>query len=363
MIPWAKPIYWGNEEKYVSDAVKSTWISGGEYVKRLEETFSKLNGSKFAVSTSNGTTSLTLALLSLGISKDDEVIIPGFCFVAAGNTVIGVGAKPVHADIDAETWNISPEEIKKKITPKTKAILVVHNYGNVCDMSPILEIAKQHNLPIIEDAAEAAFSKYNGKYAGTLGDIGSFSFQATKTITTGEGGCLLTNSPELADKMRKIQSHGMKIRGSYWHDVVGYNFRLTNLQAALGVAQLENLPIILENKKRIYNSYKEKLSNVPGITFQKITLNSEPVIWTTAIKISPEKFGRTRNQIIEILKEKGIETRPGFYPFHALPIYQAEFCPVAEEVSKNIIALPLSADLKEEEIDFICNSIKELIID
>lgn len=361
MIPWAKPVYWGNEIAYVKDAVNSTWISGGRYIESLESQFSQIHKTNFAISTSNGTTALTLALLGLGISEGDEVIIPGFCFVAAGNTVLQLKAKPVHADIDPETWNISPEKIREKITPNTKAIMVVHNYGNISDMEEIAKIAKENNLHLIEDVAEAPFSKYNGKYAGTFGDIGCFSFQATKIITTGEGGCIITNSPELDKKMRKIRNHGFVERGRYWHDTIGYNFRLTNLQAAMGVAQLEKIDEIIKNKKRVFNSYKQKLYGLQGITFQKIQENADPVIWAVALKIDCKKFNLSRDELIEKLKEKGIETRPGFSPFHAMPIYQAEHCPIAEEVSKKIIIPPISADLKEEEIEYICNSIKELV--
>ncbi len=360
-IPWAKPSLWGNEKDYVLDAVSSTWISGGQYVDKLETEFARINGSKYAVTTSNGTTALSLALISLGIKAGDEVIVPGFCFVAAGNTVIQLGAKAIYADVDGETWNINPVEIEKKITNKTKAILVVHNYGNICDMEPIVKIAKKNNIYLIEDVAEAPFTKYKGKSAGTFGDLGCFSFQATKTITTGEGGAVITDNPELEKKMRKIRSHGLSARGRYWHDEIGYNFRLTNVQAAIGVAQLEKLDIILKNKKRIYDLYKKNLSGIDGIAFQKITHGSEPIIWAVAVKINQEKFRVSRDEMIDKLLEKNIETRPGFYPFHAMPLYNTDVLPMADEISKNIISLPSFAALKDEEIEYICNSLKSMI--
>lgn len=361
MIPWAKPIFWGKEKEYVNDALSSTWISGGPYVAKLESEFAKAIGSKSALVTANGTAALALALLGIGIKPNDEIIIPGFCFVAVGNMVLQAGAKPVYVDVDKDTWNISAEKIAEKITSKTKAILIVHNYGNPCDMDEIAKIAKENKIYLIEDAAEAHFSKYKGKCVGTIGDIGCFSFHATKMIATGEGGAVVTNNPELDKKMSSIRSHGMSSRGMYWHDEIGNNFRLANVLAAIGVAQLENIDKILENKKRVYNSYREKLGKIEGIEFQKFQENSEPVIWAVALKINPEKFKLGRNEIIEEMKKRGIETRPGFYPFHAMPIYNSDILPVADEISKRIISLPSYSTLKEEEIEYISNSLKNLM--
>ncbi len=359
MIPFAKPSLFGNEERYLVDAIKSTWISGGKYVDKFEQDFSKIIGSKYAITTSNGTTALNLALLGLGIGAGDEVIVPDFTFVAPANTILQVGAKPIYVDVDKDTWCINPEEIKKAITSKTKAIIVVHIYGNVCDMEKIMQIAEQNNLQVIEDTAEAVFSKYNGKYAGTFGHVGCFSFQATKTIIMGEGGAVVTNNSTLAEKMRKIHSHGMT-KKRYWHDVIGYNYRLTNLQASLGCAQLEESQTILENKKRIYSSYLEKLK-IDGITFQKIQEQVEPIIWAVAIKINPEKFKGNRDFIIEKMCQKGIELRPGFYPFSVMPFYNAPPCQIAESISKNILALPSFPSLTQGEIDYICDELKNLL--
>ena len=361
MIQWAKPVFWGKEKEYVNDALSSTWISGGPYVAKLESEFAKAIGSKNAIVVNNGTSALMLALLGINIKQGDEVIIPGFCFVAVGNMVLQAGAKPIYVDVDRDTWNIDAGKIKEKITDKTKAILVVHNYGNPCDMDEIIKIAKEKGICLIEDAAEAHFSKYKGKCVGTIGDIGCFSFHATKMIATGEGGAVVTNNLEIDKKMRAIRSHGMSSRGFYWHDEIGNNFRLANVLAAIGVAQLENIDKILENKKRVYNSYKEKLEKIEGIEFQKFQENSEPIIWAVALKINPEKFRMGRNEIIEEMKKKGIETRPGFYPFHAMPIYNSPILPIADEISKKIISLPSFPTLTEEEIVHICDSLKSLI--
>lgn len=361
MIPWFKPYLFGNEKELVNMALESTWISGGPFVDKLESEICRLLGAKYTITTSNGTTALNLALLGLGIGPGDEVIVPDFTFVAPGNTVLQVGAKPIFVDVDKDTWCISPEAIKKAITPKTKAIIVVHIYGNICNMDEILKIAKENNnLYIIEDVAEALFSKYKGKYAGIIGDIGCLSFQATKTITTGEGGAVVTNNISFAQKMRKIRNHGMTEK-RYWHDLVGYNYRLTNLQAALGCAQLDKLDIILNNKKRIHNFYLNSLENIEGIEFQKISDDVQPIMWAIGIKINPNKFIGDRDFLMKELLEKGIETRPGFYPFSVLPIYSSEKCPIAEEISNNIIVLPSYPSLKEEEMRYVCEQLKSLL--
>lgn len=360
MIPWAKPNFIGNEKKFVIDALKSTWVSGGPYVNKFESEFSKKIKSKYIITTSNGTTSLNLALLGLKIGRDDEVIVPDFTFVAPGNVVLQVGATPVFADVDKNTWCIDPQSIENSITPNTKAIIAVHVYGNVCDMDKIMKIAKERNLYVIEDAAESAFSKYKEKYAGTFGEVGCFSFQATKTITMGEGGAVSTTNKNLFKIMKKIRNHGMTSK-RYWHDIIGYNYRLTNLQAAIGCAQLQNLETILKNKKRILNSYLNKLKNVRGISFQFIPKDVKPILWAVAIKIDSEKLKINRDYLMKELLKKGIETRPGFYPFSVMPFYNAPKCPIAETISKNIIVLPSFPSLKDNEIKYISESIKELV--
>ena len=251
IIPWAKPKLWGNEQKYISDALESTWISGGPYVERFERIFAQYSSTPFALATSNGTTALHLAYLALGLGPGDEIIVPGFAFMAAANMALNIGAQPVFADVDADTWCVTAESIEKCITAKTKVIVPIHTYGNVCDMDSILEMGKIFGLPVIEDTAEAFSSRYKGKLAGTMGDLGTYSFQATKTITTGEGGMVTTQNQELNNNMILHRSHGMLRKTFYWHEVPGQNFRLTNLQAAMGVAQFENLDKIIAERKRV----------------------------------------------------------------------------------------------------------------
>lgn len=359
-IPWAKPTFYGKETMYLADALESTWISGGRYINKFEEEFTQYNGSKCGITTSNGTTALQLALLGLGVGAGDEVIVPGFTFVAASNMVIEMGATPVYADIDALTWCIDPNSVENCISSKTKAIIPVHVYGNICDMDVLINLAEEHRLLIIEDAAEAAFSKYKGKYAGTFGDIGCFSFQATKTITMGEGGFVITPHEELYERMCIIRNHGMRKDKRYWHDVVGYNFRLTNLQAAVGCGQLENLDTIISQRQRVYRSYYKHLLNEVGITLQYFKPEVEPVVWTIAIKIDPNMFKGDRDFLIKSMLEVGIETRPGFYPFSVMPLYNAPSLPISEDVGAHVISLPFFPSLTEEEIIFVCDYLKKL---
>jgi len=361
MIPWGKPCLGAKERDYLLRALDSTWISGGEFVDKFEADFAQMIGTKYAITASSGTSALHLALLAAGIGSGDEVIVPGFTFVAPANMAIQVGAKPVYVDIDPRTWCIDVNEVRKSITDKTKAIIPVHVYGNVCDMAALMKIAKDNGVYLIEDVAEAAFSKYRGKYAGGFGDVGCFSFQATKTITMGEGGAVLTNRAKLNERVRIMRSHGMREDKRYWHDMLGYNYRLTNLQAALGCAQLENLDNIVKEKARIYNRYLKNLSNLPGVDFQYISRDVEPVIWAVALKINPYYFKGDRDYLIVELLRRNIETRPGFYPFSVMPIYNAKPLPVAESISRNVISLPSYLALSDEQIDYICKQLKSLM--
>jgi perosamine synthetase len=266
-IPWAKPDYWGDEIKYVNDALESTWISGGPYVDALEAGFRKALGMKHVLAVSNGTTALHLAYLGLDIKPQDEIIVPGFGFLAAANIAALMGARPVFAEVDQDTWCMDAKDMERKMTDRTKAIVPVHTYGNVCDMESIMKIADERNVPVLEDCAESLFSRYRGKTSGLFGKVNTFSFQATKTITTGEGGLVVTNDDDMAEKMMLFRSHGMnRQKVIYWHEVPGHNFRLTNLQAALGVAQLEKVEKIIEARKRVYETYHKLLNGIAGIT-------------------------------------------------------------------------------------------------
>lgn len=357
-IPWAQPKLFGNEESMVIDALRSAWISGGPYVQRLERAAAERMQVAEAVAVANGTVALELALRGLGIGPGDEVIVPGFTFVAAANMILSVGATPLYADIDARSWLLDPDEIHRLATPRTKAVLPVHLYGNVADMDAITSHAKAHNLVVLEDAAEAAFSRFDGKCAGTMGSVGTFSFHATKTITTGEGGLVVTNDHGLAQRMRVIRDHGMRQDKRYWHDVVGYNFRLTNLQAAIGCAQLDHLDEIRADRRRIHVLYRDALQSCSGVRLQHFADHVDPVLWVIAVLIEDADLSRQRSRrdrIMAAMLEDGIETRPGFYALSLMPPYDAPQLPHALAASAGVISLPTFLDLTGEQIGYICD--------
>lgn len=358
-IPWGKPYFWENERKYLIDAYDSTWISGGYYVEELEKRFARLHGYKYGLVVANGTCSIFLSLKALDIGPGDEVLLPGFAFIAALNMVLEVGATPILCDIDPQTMLIDPVDVKLKITNKTKAILPVHTYGNVCDMSELRKIADDHNLYILEDVAEAIFSKYKNRYAGTYSEISSYSFQTTKTITTGEGGMVLTNSSELYEKMRKLRSHGMGTK-KYWHEGVAYNFRLTNLQAAIGLAQFENLDKIVAERDRLFKLYRLKSSTFDSFTLQLYKPEVSPVVWAFPIVLK-NSSKINRDELMILLEEKGIEVRPGFYTAHQLPAYGGPLLQNSEFISKNTISLPFYVGITDHEVDYIFETLKSLL--
>ncbi|MDB4964866.1 MAG: arnB [Myxococcales bacterium] len=361
-IPWAKPMFTDRERRHVIEALESTWISGGPYVDRLEREFTAHHGAPYGIAVSNGTTALQVALLALGVGPGDEVIVPGYCFVAPGNMVIACGAQPVFVDIEADTWSVDVDAVATAITPRTRAIIAVHNYGNVCDLTALRHVCDRAGVALVEDVAESAFSKRDGQFAGTVGDLGCFSFQATKTITTGEGGFVLTPRQDLYDKMRTIRDHGMRRGKRYWHDEVGFNFRLTNLQAALGCAQLEVLDQIIAERGRVWRGYQSQLGGVAGVALQHFQPGVEPVMWAVALRLDERQFG-ARDGVIDKLAAAGIETRPGFYPFHVMPLYQrygARPLAVAEEVGARVISVPTFPALTDEEIADVCTHLREL---
>jgi perosamine synthetase len=318
----------------------STWISSsGEYIERFEKEFSKYSDCKFGSAVSNGTVALHLALVTLGIGKGDEVIVPDLTYAATINTVLHANATPVIVDVEDNSWCINPKEIENAITPKTKAIIPVHIYGQVCDMKGIIKIAKKHNLKVIEDCAEAHGAMYEGQKVGSFGDIGCFSFFGNKVITTGEGGMCVTNNQELDDKMRVLRDHGMSKTKRYWHDVVGYNYRMTNLQAAIGLAQLERIEEIHKNRREYENNYKNLLSSNKFL-FQNDIKNRTRITWLVSVLLAEDV---DRDDFIQKLKDKGIDARTFFYPLSDMEIYN-DFCknetPIAHKLSRIGLNLP-----------------------
>ena len=362
MIPIAEPFLDDNELDNVIDCIKSTWISSkGEYIAKFEQKFSKYCGCKYGISCSNGTTSLHLALAALGIGKGDEVIVPTLTFIATANAVSYTGAKPVFVDSEIKTWNIDTDKIKEKITSKTKTIIPVHLYGHPCDMDPILEIADKYDLHIIEDAAEAHGAEYKSKKTGSLGDVGSFSFYGNKIITTGEGGMLVTNNEEFAEKASMLRDHGMSKEKKYWHENIGFNYRMTNIQAAIGLAQLDKIDKIIDIKRKNAKLYTSLLKDIDGVTLPQEAKWTKNVYWMYSIIINEDL--NKRNKLISWLETNQIDSRQFFHPIHIMPPYKCnERFPIAEKLSKNGINLPSSPTLKKTEIKVIVEKIREFMI-
>lgn len=359
-IPIASPQLSGNEFKYLVDAFLSTWISSsGEYINKFEKEFSQYCGTQYGVATSNGTTALHLALVALEVGPGDEVIVPDITFAATINAVLYTGATPVIVDIEEDSWCISPIEIEKAITTKTKAIIPVHIYGQPCDMGKIMEIAKRHNLYVVEDCAEAHGAEYAGQKVGSIGHIGCFSFFGNKVITTGEGGMCLTNDQELEKKMRLYKDHGMSKTRKYYHEVIGYNYRMTNLQAAIGVAQLERIDEIHNWRQKLENYYYDKLSLLDDVVLQKRDLaQRKKIVWLVSILVDENK----KEKIAEGLKNLGVDVRYFFVPLSEMEIYkQYTFSnDVSKKVSRCGINLPTTFDISLEIVDKIVNVIKKL---
>lgn len=366
MIPVSEPWLGDKELEYVTDCINSGWISSiGKYVEMFEEKFSQYCDMRYGVSTSNGTTALHLALTALGIGKGDEVLVPDLTFIATANAVTYCNAKPVFVDSHPDYWCINPEKIEEKITKNTKAIIPVHLYGHPCDMDPIMDLARDHDMYIIEDVAEAHGAKYKGRVLGSFGDISCFSFYGNKIITTGEGGMCLMNDEELMERSKLLRDHAMSREKRYWHDLIGFNYRLTNIQAAIGIAQLEKIDKIIEIKRKNAQYYAEglrELDNRGLITLHPQMPWAKNVYWMYSI-IFKRLNGLSRDKLICRLKDEGIDTRPFFYPMHVLPPYVSNIkFPIAQSLSEHGINLPSSAKLTKETIDHISHSILELLI-
>ncbi|GAA0078697.1 LegC family aminotransferase [Clostridium sp. CTA-5] len=363
MIPLCIPEIKGNEWKYIKDCLDTNWVSSvGSYVNKFEEDFAKYVHANKAIVTMNGTAALELALRSLDIGEGDEVIVSSLTFISPVNTIRYVGAKPVFVDVCRDTWVMDADKIEAMITSKTKAILPVHIYGNLADMDKIMEIAKKYNLYVIEDATESLGSLYKGKSAGVLGDIGCFSFNGNKLITTGAGGMLVTNNTKLAERAKYLSTQTKTVldNGAFYHEEIGYNFRMPNLLAAMGCAQLENIDEYVEIKRKNAKLYNESLKGVKGISLPVEKQNVKNVNWLYSILIE-NSYPLKRDELIYKLKENNIEARPFFMPVHQMPIYTESAygdMSITEELFLRGINLPSSISLSEEEIKFICEIIK-----
>ena len=355
MIPVYRPHIGESEKRYVNEAMESTWISSrGPFLDRFETGFAEYTGAAHGIATNNGTTSIHLAMAALGIGPGDEVIVPTLTYVASVNAITYTGATPVFVDSEPEYWNLDPQLIEGLITERTKAIEVVHLYGHPADMDPILEVARRRGLAVIEDAAEAHGAEYKGRKVGSIGDAGSFSFFGNKVITTGEGGMVVTDDEELAATCRHLRGQGVSMTRTYWHDVVGYNYRMTNVAAAIGVAQLERIDSTIARKREVARLYTERLEGIPGVTLQRQAEWAAAVWWMVSVLVDPT----VRDELMQFLKDNGVETRPFFFPAHELPMYQREVTyPVAERLGASGINLPSFPDITTDEIDTVCGLI------
>lgn len=360
-IPVAEPKLGEKELEYVTDCINSNWVSSiGNYIIMFEEGFAKLCGSEYAIAVSNGTAALHLALAALGVGPGDEVIIPDLTFIATASAVTYTGAKPILVDSDHKTWNINPERIEEEITSRTRAIIPVHLYGHPCDMDPIMEIAKRHNLKVVEDAAEAHGAEYKRRKTGSMGHVGCFSFYGNKIITTGEGGMCVTSDETLAERIRFLKDHAMSKTKRYWHPEIGYNYRMTNLQAAIGLAQLERIEEFIETKRENARYYSSLLNGAKGVILPPEEEYVKNVYWMYSILIQDE-CGIDRDTLMNSLRENNIDSRPFFYPLHKMPFFGgSRDYPIAEDLSNRGINLPSSVNLRKDQIERIVDTIKAI---
>ncbi|MFW6126038.1 MAG: DegT/DnrJ/EryC1/StrS family aminotransferase [Chloroflexota bacterium] len=364
-IPVAAPVLNGNEKAYVLDCLDSSWISSsGRYVERFERAFADFCSAKHAASCCNGTVALHLALMALGVKQGDEVIVPTLTFVATANAVAYCGARPLFVDSEPDTWNMDPALIEQRITPRTKGIIVVHLYGHPVDLDAVLSVARRHGLFVIEDAAEAHGAKYKGRAIGSVGDVATFSFYGNKIITTGEGGMVVTNDGMLMTKVRRLKGQGMDPNRRYWFPTIGYNYRMTNVAAAIGLAQLERVEWHTERRREVAGWYHACLADTTSLVLPIEKEWARNVYWMFTVVLD-DSVTKSRDQVAKDLLAEGIETRPVFYPVHSLPPYRrlsrGQSFPVADRIAARGINLPTWAGLTREDVEFISQALKRTI--
>jgi len=361
VIPVCEPTLGGNEAKYVQDCIEGNWISSaGKYIPRFEEAFAQACDARYGVACANGTVALHLALATLGIGPGDEVILPTFTMIATINAITYTGATPVLVDAEPATWNMDMNQVADKITSRTRAVMPVHTYGHPVDMDPLSEMAERHGFYVVEDAAEAHGAEYKGRKAGSLGHAGSFSFYANKIITTGEGGMITTDDAELARLARVLRDHAFSEERHFWHKYLGFNYRMTNMQAAVGLAQTEQMESFVEARRTNAARYTAALSQIPGIVTPPEAEWVKNVFWMYSVLVEDE-FGMTRDGLRAYLADHGIETRTFFIPMHLQPIYYQAYkgqrYPVAEMLCQRGFYLPSASSLTAHEIDYITDMV------
>ena len=359
-IPLYRPFLAGREKEYVNRCLDSTWISSkGEFIGRFEAAFAAYVGAGHAASVCNGTAAVHAALKALGLGPGDEVIVPTLTYIASVNPIRLAGATPVFADSIEETWQLDPEDVRRRLTPRTKAVLAVHLYGRPCDMDALGVLCREKNLLLVEDCAEAFGARWRGRHVGTFGDAATFSFFGNKTLTTGEGGMVVSRTREIHERVIRLKTQGVSPSREYWHEVEGYNYRMTNLCAALGLAQLEQADEILRLKRRVAGWYAEGLAGLP-LRMQEEAPGTQESFWLCSVVLDDAaKVGPARAS----LAAAGVESRPFFPPVHTLPPYapqaQGAAFPVAQSLSARGISLPSFPGLTEDEAARVCAALRK----
>lgn len=356
------------EKKYVNQCLNKSWVGQGYYVKKFEKKISNFVNCKYGVSTTSGTTALHLACATIGLKKGDEVLVSSSTNMASVFAIVYCGATPIPIDISIENWQMNVAEIKNKINKKTKAIMVVHLFGHAVDMDPVLKIAKKYNLKIIEDCAESLGVRYKKHSVGSIGDIGAFSFYSNKTITSGEGGMITTKSKKFYERAKKLKNLAYGRNNKFQHEDIGFNYRLPNISAAIGLGQLENIKSIFKQKKRIYKRYCQNLKDIPGLNIPSIEKwMTNYIMWVFNIYLD-KKFPLSRNELVKRLSENNIETRNAFVPANKqktlvkkFKLFKRHKCPNADYIMNNGLYLPSGNTLSNKEIDYICDTIKKII--
>ena len=359
IIPVCEPVLDGNELRYVRECIESGWISSaGRFIDQFESCFAERIGVKHAIATTSGTTALQLSLAVLGVGPGDEVILPTFTMIATIHSVTHLGATPVLVDADLNSWTLDVSQVEAKITPRTKAIVAVHIYGYPCDMDELLALGRKHSIPVVEDAAETHGARYKGRMTGSIGQIAAFSFYANKIITTGEGGMVTTDDTELAQLCRTLRDHAFSTERHFWHRFHGYNFRMSNLQAAVGVAQMERWDDLVQKRIDHGRRYIDGLKDVPGLVMPPQSDDRDNVFWMFGLRVEEDKFGMNRDELRRRLAQNAIETRTFFIPMHLQPVFFKKFenerFPVSERLCGEGLYLPSAAVLTDADIDFIC---------
>lgn len=356
MIPQIEPWIGEEELQQVIEVIQSKWLTEHEKTLRFEREFAAFVGTKHAIAVNNATGGLFVCLKTLGIGPGDEVIVPALTFIATVNAVILAGAEPVLVDVDPKTFTMAPDEIEAVITPRTKAIMPVHLYGHAADMDAIPQAAHRHGLRVIEDAAQGVGARFRGQHVGTWGDLSCFSFFGNKTMTTGQGGMITTNDWELAEQCLIVKNHGRTTRATFVHEHIGYNFCFSELQAAIGLAQMSKLDRILKQKQRNLDAYRARLGEIEQIRFPTVDPRCQAVAWFSSVLVDDPQA------LADFLWRREIQTRRFFYPIHEQPCYAGRFkkrFPHSEEAYARGLSLPSSVALTEAQIELVCDGIHQ----